>query len=100
MERQSMDWSARGSPRRPVRLTASAQWANGSSATVVVTNLSYQGCQLASDQPFVKGETVRLFLPDRGKVHAQIRWVRDGTAGARFITGDDARDARRARIGV
>jgi hypothetical protein len=43
---------------------------------------------------------VRLFLPDLGKVHAHIRWVRGGKAGAKFLTGDSAKDARRARIGV
>jgi len=41
-----------------------------------------------------------LRLPDRGVIRAQIRWVRNGKAGARFLTGDSVVDARRARIGV
>ena len=99
MNRQTCDWVRRG-PRRPARLMASAQWADGTTALVQVTDVSYLGCRLHSEQEFVKGETVRLFLPDLGKVHAQIRWVRGGKAGAKFLTGDSAKDARRARIGV
>ena len=41
-----------------------------------------------------------LRLPDRGVIRVQIRWVRNGKAGARFLTGDSVVDARRARIGV
>lgn len=99
MERESLDWVRRG-PRKPVRLLASAEWTDGSTAVVEVSNVSYLGCRITSDHQFVKGETVRLFLPDLGKVHAHIRWVRDGKAGARFLTGDSTKDARRARIGV
>jgi hypothetical protein len=78
---------------------ASAQWADGTTGDVEVTEFSYLGCQLTSEHEFVKGETVRLFLP-QGQVHAQIRWVRPGKAGAKFLMGDSAKDARRARIGV
>jgi hypothetical protein len=99
MERQQIDWTSRG-PRRPAQLMASAEWADGTTAAVQVSNLSYLGCRLSCDHGFVKGETVRLFLPDLGKVHAQIRWVRAASAGARFLTGDSTKDARRARIGV
>ena len=99
VEREPSDWVRRG-PRRPTRLTASAVWADGTTGSVEVTEFSYLGCQLSSEHEFVKGETVRLFLPDLGKVHAQIRWVRGGKAGVKFLTGDSARDARRARIGV
>lgn len=99
MQRQTSDWVRRG-PRRPTRLIAAAQWADGTTGTVEVTEFSYFGCQLSSEHEFVKGETVRLFLADLGKVHAQIRWVRGGKAGVKFLTGDSAKDARRARIGV
>jgi len=93
------DWFERGQ-RRPVRLLAAARWADGTAATVELSNMSYGGCQLRSKHDFEKGETVYLMIPDLGKVRAQIRWVKDGRAGARFITGDSAQDSRRARIGV
>jgi PilZ domain-containing protein len=99
VERQTSDWVRRG-PRRPARLMAEAEWPDGVSGKVVVTELSYTGCRLASTRDFVRGETVRLFLPNLGQVHAQIRWVREGLAGAHFLTGDSTKDARRARLGV
>ena len=100
MEREACDWIPRGEPRRPAKWAAAAQWPDGSRANVLVTNLSYQGCRLVSDRQFTKGETVRLFMPSLGQVHAQVRWVRNGIAGTKFITGDSSKDARRARVGV
>src|SRR3954469_8377285 len=99
MDREVSDWIRRG-PRRSARLNASAQWGDGTTGAVTVTNLSYTGCRLSADRDLIKGQTLRLFLPDLGQVHAQIRWVRGGMAGARFLTGDSAKDERRARIGV
>jgi PilZ domain-containing protein len=99
MRREAIDWVSRG-PRKSARLTASAHWPDGTTATVVVTEMSYLGCRLSGDHEFAKGETLKLFLPGLGQVHAQIRWVREGLAGARFLTGDSAKDARRARLGV
>jgi hypothetical protein len=99
VERQAKDWVRRG-PRRQARLIAEAEWPDGARGTVVVTQMSYTGCRLASTRDFVRGETVRLFLPDLGQIHAQIRWAREGLAGAHFLTGDSAKDARRARLGV
>lgn len=98
--RMNSDNAARSGPRRPAQLEASCEWGDGSCASVVVSEISYTGCRLAADHRFVKGETVRLFLPQLGKVHVQIRWVRGNSAGAKFLTGDSAKDARRARIGV
>jgi hypothetical protein len=99
MQREAIDWVSRG-PRRSARLTGSAQWADGREATVLVTNLSYLGCRIFTDRDLVKGETVRLTLPGLGEMHAQVRWIRDGSAGVKFLTGDSARDLRRARLGI
>jgi hypothetical protein len=99
MKREAIDWVRRG-PRRAATLNALAHWPDGTMTNVVVSELSYFGCRLTADRTFTKGETVRLFIHDLGKVHAQIRWVREGTAGAKFLTGDSAKDARRARLGV
>jgi hypothetical protein len=93
------DQSNRG-PRRTVQLMGEAHWPGGRSAEVVLSNLSYDGCELSSRHSFQRGETIMLRLPDRGVIRAQIRWVRNGKAGARFLTGDSVVDARRARIGV
>jgi hypothetical protein len=99
MEREPRDWSGRGS-RRDTRLTAAVFWPDGSSAAVQVSNLSYEGCELCSTRGFRKGETVRIAVPGRGKIAAQIRWVKDNRVGAVFLTGDSATNERRARLGV
>lgn len=99
MDREPRDFARRG-PRRAASLTAAVHWPDGSTALAVVTNVSYTGCRLVSEKRFTRGETVRLFLPGRGQVHAQVRWVRAGAAGTHFLTGDSSKDARRARIGV
>jgi hypothetical protein len=99
MRKDMRDWLERA-PRRPARLTAEAEWPDGSAVAVVVSEISYQGCRMTSKHEFIRGETLRLTLPNLGMIHAQIRWIRDGVAGAKFLTGDSARDARRARIGV
>jgi hypothetical protein len=99
MQREGIDWVRRG-PRKPARLTASAQWADGKKAPVLVTNLSYLGCRIFTDRDLAKGETLHLTLPGLGEVHAQVRWIRDASAGVKFLTGDSARDLRRARLGV
>jgi hypothetical protein len=92
--------SAREEPRRLVRFVAAAFWPDGSSATVLVSNLSYRGCEMQSRRAFEVGQTIGLTLPELGAIHAQIRWIKDGRAGAKFLKGASARDIRRARIGV
>ena len=52
---------------------------------VRVRNISYTGCQLASDDKFAKGEIVELRIIKRGAMEAEVRWSADGRAGARFI---------------
>lgn len=99
MDRNTTDWIDRGL-RRSARLTGTALWPNGSRCAVAVTDMSYEGCRLSSNRPFVKGETLTVSVPTLGSVRVQIRWIREGIAGARFLTGDSEKDARRARIGV
>lgn len=67
---------------------------------VTVSNLSYEGCELRSAHGFTKGETVRLSLPNAGKIQGHVRWVKGDCAGVRFLTGDSVPDARRARLGI
>lgn len=54
-------------------------------ADIMVSDLSYTGCQLCSDAKFRKGEIVELRILKRGAIEAEIRWSDDGRAGARFI---------------
>ena len=99
MEREPIDWLPRAARRR-VSLTGMARWEDGSSAKVLLSNISYQGCHLWSEHQLTCGETMTLMLPRYGNMDAQIRWVVGDSAGVRFLTGASAADDRRARIGV
>lgn len=99
IQRDQTDWSPR-SARRPARLIGLIRCSNVASATVLVSNLSYSGCQVWSDYEFVQGETVELVLPGRGEIQAQVRWLDGPKAGLKFLTDDLLADARRARLGV
>jgi hypothetical protein len=70
--------------RRPVDLHGFAISATRDS-DVVVSDLSYTGCQLRCADSFEAGETFELRVIKRGAVAAEIRWVRDDRAGARFV---------------
>lgn len=100
MKREPVDWLARKSGRTGVSLVGIGRWPDGSTAPVLVSQLSYDGCRLWSDHDLGRGETFALTLPGRGNIDAQIRWVVNGCAGAKFLTGSSSVDDRRARIGV
>jgi hypothetical protein len=52
---------------------------------ISVSELSYGGCQLTSDDQFDTGEIVELRIVKRGIAQAEIRWADSGRAGARFL---------------
>lgn len=70
--------------RRPVNLRGYALSATRDS-DVLVSDLSYTGCQLCCDQDFKPGEVVELRVVKRGLVEAEIRWSAEGRAGAQFL---------------
>lgn len=99
MEREPIDWMPR-EYRRKVSIAGLATDAAGRRLRLLVTNISYAGCQVLVDQPLRRGETLHLVLPNRGQVTGQVRWVSGGKCGLRFLGGISSRDERRARIGV
>jgi hypothetical protein len=74
----------RRAERRPVDMRGFALSAARDS-DVLVSNLSYGGCQLRSGDEFEAGEVLELRIIKRGAVAAEIRWAREGRAGARFL---------------
>jgi hypothetical protein len=70
--------------RRPVSLRGFALSARHD-ADILVSDVSYSGCQFRSEERFKSGETVELRIIKRGAIEAEIRWTADGRAGARFI---------------
>jgi hypothetical protein len=98
MDREPADWSAR-SPRRATAHSASVTLGDGREVRALVTNLSYDGCQILAEAELCVGETFVLTLADRGSIEAQVRWTAGDKAGIKFLSEDSA-EQRRARIGV
>ena len=99
MEREPVDWKMR-SARRGVSRIALVERADGRQARVLVSNMSYEGCQLLTDQQFERGECVTFTMPGSGTIDAQVRWVSGDRVGLRFLLGKSALEERRARLGV
>ncbi|MEP6983488.1 MAG: PilZ domain-containing protein [Sphingomicrobium sp.] len=79
-----MNGFAERAERRPVSLRGFALSATHDS-DILVSDVSYTGCQFTSEDAFAAGETVELRILKRGAAEAEIRWSADGRAGARFI---------------
>ena len=70
--------------RRPVSLRGFAL-GDGRDSDVQVSDLSYGGCRIHSDDEFKAGEVVELRIIKRGAVEAEIRWADEGRAGVCFL---------------
>lgn len=99
IERPLSEWIRRGH-RNQASITGTATRSDDSSMRVHITNLSYDGCHLITEEVLDIGETVMLVMPRMQKTLAQVRWVKDQHAGVRFLQGTTASEDRRARIGV
>jgi hypothetical protein len=62
--------------------------------------MSYDGCHIWSDHELSPGETIILMIPTKGEIEGQLRWIRGGRAGVKFLDGGRAVDERRARLGI
>ena len=86
--------------RKPASCTGVAYRSDESWVRVHMTNLSYDGCHLLTEQEFDIGETLKLVMPRMQHMNVQVRWVKASEAGVRFLGAASAADERRARIGV
>ena len=93
------DW-VRRADRRRVTLIGAAELPDGTSSKVLLSDLSYEGCQLVAEQDLDVGDVIRLSIPDMGTMQAWVRWVADDKVGVRFALGGSASEDRRLRIGV
>jgi hypothetical protein len=73
---------------------------DGREFVVLVTNLSYSGCQVLAERQLTVGETVAVSLAGRGSLDAQVRWTAADCAGLEFLLGKSPAEERRVRIGV
>ena len=97
IERPISQWVKRN--RKMTSLTGVAYRADGAWVRVHMSDLSYDGCRLLTEEEFDIGEPLTLVMPRMQHLKVQVRWVKDGRAGVRFLGGNAVED-RRARIGV
>ena len=97
IERPISQWVKRN--RKATSLTGVAYRTDGAWVRVHMTNLSYDGCHIITEEQFDIGEPLTLVMPRMQHLKVQVRWVKDGQAGVRFLGGNVIED-RRARIGV
>ena len=81
--RRPNSWTER-SERREVNLASFASRSDGTRIRVRLLNISYEGCQLATEKPLVVGERIKLGLTGLGEILAEVRWTSKYRAGARF----------------
>ncbi len=73
--------------RRDVRMQGFAVLADGSTITITLLDLSYEGCAIASPVALSPGDTISLSVLRRGGIKAEVRWFKDGKAGLAFDNG-------------
>ena len=73
--------------RRDVRLQGFAVLADGSTITITLLDLSYEGCAIASPVALSPGDVISLSVLRRGGIKAEVRWFKDGKAGLAFDNG-------------
>ena len=87
--------------RRDVNVVAVAVRADGSSETVRIRNMSYEGCLLEADTVYAVGEKLTLALPRMGEIRTQVRWTAaGGRTGVHFLAEEIFADGMHARIGL
>lgn len=75
-------------PRRPVTLPGFALLEDGTTVTVAIVDLSYDGCKVEIPVALLPEAKVRLSVSRLGALDATVRWSKDGHAGLRFRHDD------------
>ena len=72
-------------PRVNTNFKTSLTDSDGGKISVVVTDLSREGCRLETDGSLKIGEQIQLEVPKYGNFTAQVRWALGNEAGAIFL---------------
>lgn len=102
MHQQRIEGWVKRNDRSDVNLSATAHRKDGSAVAVRITNLSFDGCQMETEQALQVGERITVALRGLGEVIAQIRWVvpTGCTAGAHFLLEEAEAEKRGKRFGI
>ncbi len=96
-----LDHLVKREDRRDVDVVAVAVRSDGTSQSVRLHNMSYEGCLMEAETGFAIGEKITLALPRMGEIRTQVRWTTaDGRAGVRFLAEGIFADGMHARIGL
>ena len=79
----------RSEPREAVGSQAASLELRGRKHEVRIVNLSASGAMVVFGAVPRIGEQVALHLADRGRVPAQVCWVRDGHIGVNFVAAGE-----------
>ena len=74
----------RSEERREGLVDSATIWFRGAAHNVPVLNLSSRGTMVESDIAPRLGETVLVEFPECSRIHAFVRWARDGRIGLNF----------------
>lgn len=72
---------------RAVRIVGQA-----GSTQAKMRNFSSTGAMVEGDMPFLKGELITLDVGLRSPIEAEVRWIKDGRAGVKFVQAVDVND--------
>ena len=81
-------------PRHQVKLIAAGRRDGENAFTVHVSDMSYDGCQIRSDESFEVGEALFLIVPRMGEICVRVKWVDGARAGLRFLLEQRSLDWR------
>lgn len=78
--------SQRAATRRALRLQTSSTLLDGREANVTIHNISAAGLLIETRLDLVRGETLRLDLPQAGRVEASVVWRSEALYGCAFAS--------------
>lgn len=79
-----------------VSVTASS----GEQADAAIQNVSIHGCNLQSDEPWLRlGRFITIGLDPERSVQGIVRWVRDGSTGVEFLRPISSAEAQQIAAG-
>lgn len=70
--------------RRHVSMHGHLLLGDGSTHSIQLLDLSYEGCAIATELKLVPGNLIKLSVLRRGAIDAEVRWCADGKAGLAF----------------
>ncbi len=84
MIEEFLTW-ARAEERRDVEIPAIAYRRDGKRLGVLISNLSYDGCLIATQDEVAEGDPLTIVIFELGaEIETVVRWTKDGKLGVRF----------------